>query len=293
MNKGEVIMIYKMLAINIDGTLLKSNGKLSRETKEAVQYVLDKDVYVTLVTSRNFPSAKKIAKALKLDSYIITHSGAFISKDLEEPLFESRISEDQTFNIVQVLENYKCGVRLLHERYSLGNRVKQKGNMIAKAILTSNDPLFYPLQFVDSLSDQLVDFPMATPKIEVYFASSEEMNEVKEIVIKSFPNVNVIVTHEQMFEILPKLVSKAGAVKQLGHHLGISMEETVVIADSISDIPMLEQAGLGVAMWNSPFTVKQAADWVTRSNNENGVSYMIKEHFRKQQRIQFLRQLTK
>lgn len=285
--------MYRLLAINIDGTLLKSNGKLSRETRQAIDYVRDKGVYVTLVTSRNFPSAKKIAKALKLDSYLITHSGAFISNNIDEPLFESRLSEEKTFNIVQVLENYNCAVRLLHERYSIGNRVKQKGNLMGKVIANSNDPLFYPVQFVQSLSDQLVDFPMAAPKIEVYFSTKEEMIEVKELVKKSFPEVNVIVTHDLMFEIVPGIVSKEQGVKRLGDHLGIPMEKTVVIADSISDIPMLKEAGLGVAMWNSQFEVKKAADWVTRSNNHNGVAFMIKEHFRKQQRIEFLRQITK
>lgn len=286
-------MMYRLLAINIDGTLLKSNGRLSRETKQAIEYVQDKGVYVTLVTSRNFPSAKKIAKELKMEGPLITHSGAFISDNIEEPLFEGRLSEEMTFNIVQILEGYKCAIRLLHERYSIGNRVKQKGNLMGKVIANSNDPLFYPIQFVQSLSDQLVDFPMAAPKIEVYFPTKEEMEEVLSIVKKSFPEVNVCITQDLMFEILPGAVSKEQGIKRLGEHLEIPMEKTVVIADSISDIPMLEAAGLGVAMWNSPFEVKKAADWVTRSNNHNGVAYMIKEHFRKQQRIEFLRQITK
>lgn len=285
--------MYRLLAINIDGTLLKSNGKLSRETRQAIDYVQDKGVYVTLVTSRNFPSAKKIAKALKLESYLITHSGAFISDNIEEPFFEGRISEEKTFNIVQVLENYKCSIRLLHERYSIGNRIKQKGNLMGKVIANSNDPLFYPIQFVQSLSDQLVDFPLAVPKIEVYFSNKDKMLEVKEIVNKSFPEVNVVVTHDLSFEIVAGSVSKGQSIKRLGDHLGISMEKTVVIADSISDIPMLKEAGLGVAMWNSPFEVKKAADWVTRSNDHNGVAFMIREHFRKQQRIEFLRKITK
>lgn len=286
-------MMYRLLAINIDGTLLKSNGRLSRETRQAIEYVQDKGVYVTLVTGRNFPSAKKVAKALKIEGHLITHSGAFISDNIEEPLFEARLSEEKTFNIVQVLETYNCSIRLLHERYSIGNRIKQKGNLMGKVIADSNDPLFYPLQFVQSLSDQLVDFPMATPKIEVYFSNKDELKEVKEVVKKSFPEVNVVDTHELSFEILPGAVSKEQGVKRLGEHLGIPMEKTVVIADSISDIPMITRAGLGVAMWNSPFAVKKAADWVTRSNNHNGVAFMIREHFRKQQRIEFLRQITK
>ena len=77
-------MIYRMLAINIDGTLLQSNGKLHKSTKEAIEYVQQKGIYVTLVTSRTFPSAKKVAKALKLQTNLITHKGAYIAKDIED-----------------------------------------------------------------------------------------------------------------------------------------------------------------------------------------------------------------
>ncbi|KPC97811.1 Stress response protein YhaX [Geobacillus sp. BCO2] len=58
--------MYKLLALNIDGTILKNNGRLPRETKEAVDYVKKKGVYVTLITSRNLLSARKVAKALRL-----------------------------------------------------------------------------------------------------------------------------------------------------------------------------------------------------------------------------------
>ncbi len=68
-------MIYRMLALNIDGTLLQSNGRLHKSTKEAIEYVQQKGIYVTLVTSRSFPSAKKVAKALKINSLLVTHRG--------------------------------------------------------------------------------------------------------------------------------------------------------------------------------------------------------------------------
>ncbi len=67
--------MYKLLALNVDGTLLKPNGKLEKKTKEAIDFVKKKDVYITLLTSRNFLSAKKVAKALKLDSYLVTFQG--------------------------------------------------------------------------------------------------------------------------------------------------------------------------------------------------------------------------
>jgi hydroxymethylpyrimidine pyrophosphatase-like HAD family hydrolase len=70
--------------------------------------------------------------------------------------------------------------------------------------------------------------------------------------------------------------------------LGLSMEEVVAIGHQEDDLPMIELAGLGVAMGNSSNELKRKADWVTRSNDEQGVAYMIKEYFRMQHRKGFL-----
>ncbi|RFB18425.1 HAD family phosphatase [Bacillus sp. HNG] len=283
--------MYRLLAINVDGTLLRPNGRLQSGTKEAIDYVRAKEVYVTLVTRRHFASTKKIAKALKLDSFLITHNGGFISTNLDDPIFVKRISEEKTFNIVQVLENFKCSIRLQHEKFSIGNRMRFPGNLIAKAMFGSGDPLFYPMQFVDSLGDYLTDNPVAPPKIEVYSQSEDELVTIKETINEHFRDIQVDLTEPHKLEITPLGVSKLNGLQALANHLEIPLHETVVIGDSTDDIEMIKSAGLGVAMWNAPKEVKFAADWVTRSNNMNGVSYMIKEYFRKQQRIEFLKQI--
>lgn len=77
-----------MLALNIDGTALRTNGRLHPATKEAIEYAKKKGVYVTLVTNRHFRSAQKIAKSLKLDTKLITHSGAIIAEKIDDPLLE-------------------------------------------------------------------------------------------------------------------------------------------------------------------------------------------------------------
>ncbi|MCL6572711.1 MAG: HAD hydrolase family protein, partial [Bacillus sp. (in: Bacteria)] len=79
-------MIYRLLALNIDGTLLQTNGRIHKSTKEAIDYVEQKGIYVTLVTSRSFPSARKVAKVLKIKSPLITHQGAYIASPEEEPI---------------------------------------------------------------------------------------------------------------------------------------------------------------------------------------------------------------
>jgi Cof subfamily protein (haloacid dehalogenase superfamily) len=284
-------MMYQLLAINIDGTLLRSNGRIQSGTKEAIEYVQNKEVYVTLITNRNFPSAKKVAKALKLDSYLITHDGGFIGKSIDSPIYQNRISEEKAFNMIQVLENYECNIRLIHERYSVGNRMKMPRNLIAKAVFGSGDPLFYPMQFVSSLGDYLRDNPLSPTKIELYFPNDHEQSQVLKVLTENFDGIDIKPVEKGRVEIVSKGMSKLTGLRKLCDHLGIPMGKAVAIGDSIDDKAMIEAAGLGVAMWNAPNEVKKAADWITRSNNQNGVSYMVKEHFRKQQRIDFLRKI--
>ncbi|UGB31605.1 Cof-type HAD-IIB family hydrolase [Metabacillus sp. B2-18] len=283
---------YRLLALNIDGTLLRSNGRLQASTKEAIDFVKEKEVYVTLVTNRHFQSAKKLAKALKLDSFLVTHGGAFISENLDEPFYEKRLSEDLTFNLVQVLENFNCNIRLTHERFSIGNRKKIASNLLSKSILNTSDSMFYPVQFVDSLGDTLRDEQVSATKIDVHFKYDEEKEEAEKLIQEAFDEVNLKTNSKsKSFEIVRKGVSKENGLRALASHLKIPLHETVAIGDSDDDIEMIKLAGLGVAMWNAPFEVKHAADWVTRSNNQQGVAYMVKEHFRKQQRQDFLRKI--
>ncbi|MCP8968182.1 Cof-type HAD-IIB family hydrolase [Ectobacillus ponti] len=282
-------MIYRLLAINIDGSLLRPNGKLQKGTKEAIDFVREKGVYVTLYTSRNFQSAQKIAKVLKLDSYLVTHSGAYISDSLDAPLIQKRLSEEKTFNLVQVLEHFECNIRICHERFSLGNRRRLASNLIARTVLSNADPVFYPIQFVESLGDTLRDQPVAAPKIDVFFADKKEKAKAMETIREAFEDVSIIECDGERIELVPPGVSKLRGLQQLGRHLGIELGEMVAIGDSIDDLEVIESVGLGVAMGNAPVQLKKAADWITRSNNEHGVTYMIKEHFRKQFPLEFLK----
>ncbi|PLR67479.1 Cof-type HAD-IIB family hydrolase [Bacillus sp. UMB0893] len=284
-------MIYRLLALNIDGTLLRSNGRLQPSTREAIDFVQKKGVYVTLVTSRHFQTAKKLAKALKINNILITHSGAFISDKVDRSLYENRISEEKTFNLVQVLETFDCNVRIVHERFSLGNRKKVSSNIVGKTLLSPTDPLFYPVQFVDSLGENLRDEPLAAPKIEVYFSGKDLCTEAEKVLSDAFEGIVTRLKSGNVLEITAKGVSKGNGLRWLGQHLKVAPEEMVAIGDSDDDKEMIEMAGLGVAMGNAPFEVKKAADWITRNNDDQGVSYMIKEHFRMQQRIEFLDKL--
>lgn len=275
-------MVHRMLALNIDGTILRSNGRMQKGIKEAVDFVKRRGVYITLVTNRNFPAAKKIAKALKLESILVTHGGSFIASSVDQPILNRRISEEKTFNLVQVLENFDCTIRILHERFSLGNRVHLNNNMIARAVINSGDPLFYPMQFVESLGDTLRDEPVSTPKIDVYFTDQDEFKQARKTIAEAFKGIHLYSDNDMKLEIVAEPISKAKGLELLAGYLGIEWDEIVVIGDSSSDLKMIQLAGLGVAMGNATDEVKRAAKWVTRTNDQNGVTYMVMSHFRKQ-----------
>lgn len=285
-------MIYRMLAINIDGTLLHTNGRIHKITKEAIDYVQNKGIYVTLVTSRTFASASKVAKALKLDSLLITHRGGYIAKEAGKSAYEKKLEHHTTYDIVRLLEGFPCQIRLVHENFSLANKYKLQHNLLAKTVFTSNDPIFYSQQFVDSIGDTIVDEPANPLTIEVYFENKDDLSDVKDAIQNMFHEVDCLKINDFRLDVMSADVSKWSGLLYLAGRLGISRNQIVCIGDDYDDIEMIEGSGLGVAMGNAPIEVKRAADWVTRSQNQKGVAYMVKEHFRKQQPIQFLKKMN-
>ncbi len=277
-------MVYRLLVLDVDGTILRSNHRLDKSVKEAIEYVKQKGVYVTLATRRHFSSAKKIAKALKMDSILIAHNGAFAAKDIDNPWLVERISEQEVDGITKLLENNECHVRIKHERFSLANRVKQNQEIIAR--MTIGDPIFYPINFTDELNEYVNEKPVSPLQIEAFARDRLEAQVLQKAVGVRFPNVDVNLYDEKRLEIVRRTVSKGRALLKLAEHFGVSQEEIVAVGDSEADIDMIRLAGLGVAMGNAPSEVKQHADWITRSNDQNGVAYMMKEVFRKQLRVQ-------
>ncbi|WP_338470531.1 Cof-type HAD-IIB family hydrolase [Niallia sp. XMNu-256] len=285
-------MIYRMLAINIDGTLLQSNGKLHKSTREAIEYVQQKGIYVTLVTSRTFPSAKKIAKALKINNNLITHRGAYIAKEISRPVHSSRIKDTVTYDIVRLLEGFPCQIRLVHEHFSLANKYKLNHNLLSKTVFTTGDPIVYSQQFVDSIGDAIADESANPINIEVYFEFKEDLKDIQEAISKMYHEVECVPINDLRMDLVPTGVSKLTGLLYLAERLGIKRNEIVTIGDDMDDMEMIQASGLGVAMGNAPFEVKRAADWITRSQNQHGVAYVVKEHFRKQPQIEFLRKLN-
>ncbi|TPE70801.1 Cof-type HAD-IIB family hydrolase [Halalkalibacterium halodurans] len=279
-------MTYRLLALTIDNAVLRSNGKISRQTKDAIDYVKSKGVYVTIATERPFPATKKVAKSLKLDGYLISNNGAFVAEASDQPLFARRIQQEKAIHLVELLEQFNCHIRVFHESYAVGNRMNQKNHLIAKMTVGIGDPLFYPVHFVDTVSDQLLKDPFAPLKVQAEFTDDLEKERALRELKAAIPSITISSGEEGRIDIVNYSVSKGRALLRLAQHLGIGPEETVAIGASKADVEMVSQVGLGVAMGNGAKEVKEAAHWVTRTHDQNGVSYMVREVFRKQLRVQ-------
>lgn len=289
---GEISMVYRLLAVNIDGTLLQSNGRLNKSTKEAIDYVHQKGVHVALVTSRNYHSAKKVAKALKINPMIVAQQGAFVGASMEKPIMVKRISEELTAELVQMLEKTTCQILLIHEKYSLGNRVNLPENLLGKSVMYLNDQNIYAQNYVDDISEELIDQPMAPTKMDIIFPEKSARNDMVKLIKEMFPEVDALLQPGHKLTIVPKGVSKWSGVLYLADHLEVKRTEIVSIGDGLDDMEMIAGSGLGVAMGNADEEVRKVAKWVTRSNDQDGVAYMLREFFRKQHPIEFLQKMN-
>jgi Cof subfamily protein (haloacid dehalogenase superfamily) len=284
-------MIYRMLAMNIDGTLL-NNGRLTKETKEAIDYVQSKGIYVTLITGRTFPSAKRVAKAMKIENPLVTHQGAYIGTKLDKPLYVNKINEDITYELVKFLEELDGQLRVVQDKMAIMNRVKLSGSLREKVLFNRESSFIYSTHYTDSLSEYLFEDPSAALKIEAKFDSESERNDAIKAIKGMYHEVDCIITGNNRFDIVKRGVSKLRGLLYVCERVGITRDQVVMVGANQDDKDLLDCCGLGIAMGNAPQEVKNAADWITRTEKQNGVAYAVKELFRKQQPIEFLKKMN-
>ncbi|HZG74077.1 MAG TPA: Cof-type HAD-IIB family hydrolase [Chondromyces sp.] len=281
-------MVYRLLALNIDGTLLQENGRLNKDVKEAIGYAQKKGIYISLVSSRHYPSVKKAAKALKIDSYLVSHQGAYIASQLDKPVFVQRINEDITYELVQFLQSFDCRINLSHEKFSVSNKKDIPDSLLGRTVWQRTNRFFYAQHYVDSLTDYLDKEMISPPKIDIRFDTVKDMEDAVKAMKAMYDEVDIIQTDKLTIDIVPRGISKWAGLMYLTERLHVKREEIVMIGSGIDDIVLIENAGVGVAMGNADEEVKRRADWVTRSVTDNGVSYVVKELFRRQQPIRFM-----
>lgn len=271
------MMKYKMLAVDMDGTLLKDNKEVSEINKEAIRKACLVGVKVVVCTGRIFTSAKAYAKIIGSMAPIIASNGAYIrEKDKNEVVYEKNLEKE---NLLKVVNMAKEGGFYPHI-YTTHTIYTEKLIFTSRNYTTWNESLPEKdrviIEIVDDLNDIIESDRYNFLKAVVMGDNIEELNKLRQK-ISSEVEVSIMSSLPNNFEVTAFGTSKGKGVKILADFYGISKDEIICIGDSENDISMIEYAGLGVAMENSPKDIKAIADYVTDSNENDGVAKVIEK----------------
>ncbi|KIL77577.1 HAD hydrolase family protein [Bacillus badius] len=277
-------MAYRLLAINIDAFAGQNKARITRSTKEAIRYARKKNVTVCFYSNRELPLVKKMAKALIPESCLIAHNGAYVASEFDKPVYIQRVNEECTYEMVQFLESFDCQVTLATEKFSASNRGRLPATLVKRSMWQRTQKFLYSQYFVHSLSDHLFEDPISPLSIHVKFFKPGEREEVLQALKNMFSEVSFLKKGTDEIEITAFEVTKWNSILYLAERMMISRSEIAVIGVDEADEEVIREAGIGIVMGDAPESVKQAADWVTRTKEDGGIAYVIKELLRHQRK---------
>lgn len=257
---------YKLIAVDLDDSLLGSDLQISTRNKEALIKAMEKGVLVTIATGRMFKSAIKYAQQLELDVPIITYQGGLIKNAFsQDVLYNKTLSLDICQKII-----YICKEKSLHLQVYIGDEYyfeeeNKYSDMYYKNVGVKG-------QLVGSLDKFLANEPNKLIIID----EPDKIMEVRDDFRRLFGDqIEITTSKPQYLEFTHKEATKGRALEYLANLKGIERESVIAIGDSYNDISMLQYAGLAIAMGNAPEEVKAHADYVTGINDEDGVAQAI------------------
>jgi phosphoglycolate phosphatase (TIGR01487 family) len=236
----------KLIAIDMDGTLLNDQHQISDENRRAIKEAEEQGIHVVISTGRTRMTCDELVNSLELHAHLITVNGSEVW------------DENRTLVERQLLD-------IEHIEHMWG--LKQKHNTMCWAA-TVNQVMRE--DFPEDLSThEWMKFGFDIRDDEVRKAIYEELNSNSALEVTNSSPTNL--------EINAAGVNKAKALEKVCQRIGITMDNVLAMGDSLNDLAMIKEAGVGVAMGNAQEIVKESADWVTTSNVENGVALAIRK----------------
>lgn len=265
-------MEYKVLALDIDGTLTNSEKQITPKTLEAILEAQERGVTVALTSGRPARGIEPYMHKLQLDRYegyvLAFNGGRIIDCKTQETIFEQVIEPGWVSKLYDVAKENDVHILSYTED---GNTVvtEHPDDVYIQMEYRLNG---LPYRQVDSFKD-FVRYPVNKC---IMTGEGEHLAKV-EPRVKAFVNgeLNVFRSEPFFLEVMPNKVDKAFALQKLLEVLGYTRENLIAFGDGYNDVSMLGFAGLGVAMSNAQDAAKQASDFVTCSNNEDGVAYAL------------------
>lgn len=265
----------KLISLDLDGTLLDSRKRLSAGNLQALKACIARGVQIVPTTGRTVDGVPAVVKEIPGVRYAIATNGAIIYDMKEEKIIDRRmLDHSKALSILHILEEYP----VMYDPYINGRGITEEKffNHMDNFGLTKElqDMVRITRDVVPNIIRFVEENDSPIEKINMFFADPslksqirERLNEISDIIITSSIPLNLEINHPE--------ATKGKGILRLAEYLGISREETMAFGDGENDLSMIIEAGIGVAMENGMDFLKANADYITKSNDEDGVAAAI------------------
>ncbi len=266
-------MKYKLIAVDVDGTLLDSSDRITEKTKDAIRLCKEMGVIFTISSGRPVQGVEKLNKILNLDTPFITYNGAMVvlgkSKRI---LYEQKLSASNANSVIKLGDKWGPTMFVWADNILYSNDINERTKNYSK--LANTEPVFFK---------DLTEITGNGVSKVLWYDEIDNINRFNDKVGKYISNeINYHTSKPMFLEFVDKNASKAIAMEKIGEHYKITRDEMIAIGDGLNDLSMIEYAGLGIAMGNAHESVKNKAQYITLSNDEEGVAYAIEKFISKE-----------
>ncbi len=269
--------MYKLIAIDLDGTLLNDEKEISGENLQVINEAISKGYEVVIATGRRYWSAKDLTKEIDSHMTILANNGNIVRNSIDDKTLISKYLDKYDFrNVLEEGKRRKLDPIIHLDQYENGFDV---------AIEHHRDHENYYNYLLDSRYRQIKDLTQIDDGIlaVVYPGKAKQLHDFYSELIDKYPGVynahvmENMVLSEAMLEVMNPKGTKWLSLVEYAETIDIKPEEIIAIGDNNNDISMIRGAGLGIAMNNGSEALKKMADAVSlKDNNQSGVAFELK-----------------
>ena len=284
--------MYKLAAIDLDGTMLNQYGIVTQRTKEAIKKVQQQGIEVVIASGRPTDSVKTIAKEIESEKYFISGNGAIIYDIAnDEIIYENILKKQKTLDIIKICEENSIYYNIYTDKEIIAKSLQCNVLYYHKENLNKEEKNKTRINIVENIYDYISNRDEKIVKITIcdshpviFNSIMRKLKEIDEIEVLEVSHMSRKMIRQgtedipiEYFytEISAQNVDKWNAIEFLKDKMQIETEEIVAIGDNINDKKMIENAGLGIAMGESTPVIKEVANQITDSNIDDGVAKVL------------------
>lgn len=290
--------MYKLIAIDLDGTLLNSYGVITENTKKIIKKVEEQGVNIILASGRPIDSIQAIANEIESKKYFIAGNGAIVYDiEKDEIIYENCLKKQKVLEIIKICEENSIGYSIYTEKEILTTALKYNVLYYHKENLKKPEDKKTKISIIQNMEEYIkndntsryLKITVCDEDKIVFDSIIRKLRNLKDIEVLDVSHMarktikqgtEEIAVEYYYTEISRKNVDKWNAIEFLAKKLEIDSKDIMAIGDNINDKQMIENAGLGVAMGQSTPVITNVANEVTSSNNEEGVAKILQKHYK-------------